>query len=61
MPAAVEFGIERVGGFADGFGLGVAHRHDGDLEGARWRQPDDAAGVVVLLDGGAGMHDTPMP
>src|SRR5882724_6940753 len=50
-----EFGIQPVGDLAYPCGFLHAHRHQHDLEGCNRLRPDDAALIVILLDGGG--HD----
>ena len=51
-PAASELGVEAFGGFADTWRLRRVDGHQHHLEGRDGVRPDDAALIVVLLDGG---------
>src|SRR6185437_5499968 len=50
-----ELAVEAVGNFAYPVGLLQVERHEQDLEGRQRLRPDDAALIVILLDGGG--HD----
>ena len=47
-----ELGVQPVGGFTDALGLRRVDGHEHHLEGRDRLRPDDAARIVVLLDGG---------
>src|SRR5690606_16880065 len=49
---AAQFAVEILAGLAHAFGLVGIDRPDGDLEGRDGIAPDDAVGIVVLVDGG---------